>query len=348
MIRKYNVNDDFFKQWSHEMAYLLGFIAADGCVNRNYKLLTICLCIKDIKHLYKIKEILSSESIVSEYHCGKNNSARINISSKTLCEDLKQLNITERKSLTLIYPNIPDEFESDFARGYFDGDGCIHIEKSYNEFSNIKVSIVGTSDILQGIMAAYAKSSGAVTGMITVNNKNHNYYMLHGTKSPIDFCNWMYEYSTDLTRLNRKYDIYIKYLETHGENIKGRGHIGQLHHNSVLSKIQVDEIREKWSTGISQVDLVLQYGVSSAQICGILHNKYWIDPNYQPFNPKVISGNKINFEIAQEIREKYNCGQNQTQLKLEYNLSLTTISNIVTNKSWKQKYPMQQVESTMR
>jgi len=30
---KNNINEDFFENWSNEMAYVLGFIAADGCIN---------------------------------------------------------------------------------------------------------------------------------------------------------------------------------------------------------------------------------------------------------------------------------------------------------------------------
>jgi len=31
-MRKYKVNDDFFKIWSHNMAYILGFWFSDGCI----------------------------------------------------------------------------------------------------------------------------------------------------------------------------------------------------------------------------------------------------------------------------------------------------------------------------
>lgn len=31
--RKHKVNEDFFKVWSHEMAWVLGVFITDGCVN---------------------------------------------------------------------------------------------------------------------------------------------------------------------------------------------------------------------------------------------------------------------------------------------------------------------------
>ena len=33
--RKYAVNDDYFKEWSHDMAYILEFWWADGCIYKN-------------------------------------------------------------------------------------------------------------------------------------------------------------------------------------------------------------------------------------------------------------------------------------------------------------------------
>nr|WP_259545328.1 hypothetical protein [Heyndrickxia oleronia] len=32
--RKHKVNEDFFKVWTHEMAWVLGLFVTDGCVNK--------------------------------------------------------------------------------------------------------------------------------------------------------------------------------------------------------------------------------------------------------------------------------------------------------------------------
>jgi LAGLIDADG-like domain len=32
--RKHKVNEDFFKTWTHEMAWVLGLFITDGCVNK--------------------------------------------------------------------------------------------------------------------------------------------------------------------------------------------------------------------------------------------------------------------------------------------------------------------------
>lgn len=37
--RKYTINEFYFSKWSHDMAYILGFIMADGCIQHpDYKL----------------------------------------------------------------------------------------------------------------------------------------------------------------------------------------------------------------------------------------------------------------------------------------------------------------------
>lgn len=33
--RKYDINEDFFKTWSNNMAYILGFFIADGVIAKN-------------------------------------------------------------------------------------------------------------------------------------------------------------------------------------------------------------------------------------------------------------------------------------------------------------------------
>lgn len=54
------VNENYFKKWSHRMAYILGFILADGCIVKPKRLghgdvLKFGVHVKDIDILEKIK-----------------------------------------------------------------------------------------------------------------------------------------------------------------------------------------------------------------------------------------------------------------------------------------------------
>ena len=138
---KYTYNEDYFKNIdTAEKAYWLGFLYADGCITRFYrgeklKSMSLELTLKDedCEHLVKFKSALESNVPIQHRVVAKKYKAdRMVINSTKMCRDLIKLGCTPTKSLTLEFPNkdiVPLEFESDFIRGYFDGDGGI----SYTE-----------------------------------------------------------------------------------------------------------------------------------------------------------------------------------------------------------------------
>ena len=148
--RKYKVNDDFFaNKESLECLYWAGFIAADGCVCSPKK---NCLRIKikdtDIEHLKIFQQSIGYDG---KLHVSKKNSNTyvcINIHSKKIVDDLAWFNITKRKSLTLEPPPLDGEQSLAFLIGYIDGDGCISIEKLKNRNERLRLSMVGTYNMI--------------------------------------------------------------------------------------------------------------------------------------------------------------------------------------------------------
>lgn len=65
MYKKYNVNENFFSLDTPESFYWAGFIAADGCILKNLKVLEIGLGIKDKKHLKKFKSAIKYTGNIS-------------------------------------------------------------------------------------------------------------------------------------------------------------------------------------------------------------------------------------------------------------------------------------------
>lgn len=124
------VDEVYFKNWNANMAYILGFILADGCIIRgSYEgysdSLKFGVQLSDIDVLNKIKKELKSEHAISRVK----NAAHFCISSQELVNDLKGLGITYKKSLNEHCPNVPLEYSRDFIRGIIDGDGSIHFDK---------------------------------------------------------------------------------------------------------------------------------------------------------------------------------------------------------------------------
>lgn len=129
---KYKYNQDFFKTWSHDMAYILGFIMADGCVANKPAKLSIGLNPKDIEILLFITSKLCPNLKIAD---GKRYdkkykkwyfSKRIAVCNQEIVKDLQQLSVIPRKTGFEVIPEkCPEEFIMDFIRGFFDGDGCI-------------------------------------------------------------------------------------------------------------------------------------------------------------------------------------------------------------------------------
>ena len=64
--RKYNINQDYFKKWSRNMAYIFGFWCADGCIYSG-RCFDITLHKKDKYILKKIAEEFKYEGPIYDY-----------------------------------------------------------------------------------------------------------------------------------------------------------------------------------------------------------------------------------------------------------------------------------------
>ena len=128
MNKIYQMNENYFSEInSHEKAYILGFIYADGCVKCGPKRYTLEISQngerKDV--LEKIVKALDSNIPIKEYITNK---FSILFSSKQIAQDLVKLGAVPNKSLILQFPTkeqVPEEFLSSFILGCFDGDGCV-------------------------------------------------------------------------------------------------------------------------------------------------------------------------------------------------------------------------------
>jgi intein-encoded DNA endonuclease-like protein len=117
---------------SEKKAYFLGLITADGCIYvpkkiKSQKQLHIQLKNNDRYILEEFKkELKLTGQTINEYL----NCSKLCICSDKICNDLSKYGVLERKTYTLKFPeNISHKLFRHYLRGFFDGDGCIHIRK---------------------------------------------------------------------------------------------------------------------------------------------------------------------------------------------------------------------------
>jgi len=144
------INGDYFKTWSCDMAYILGFIFADGCVYSNPKMnnrsyITVSLHRKDKDILEFISsKICPSLRILQHDKVDKKRDkvykvATLSMCSKVMYQDLVNLGCLPNKSYEEIrVPDVPVEYIPDFIRGYFDGDGSVFYGYGKKEIKKLK------------------------------------------------------------------------------------------------------------------------------------------------------------------------------------------------------------------
>lgn len=142
----YTFDSNYFNKINtSKKAYWLGFIYADGCLNK-HNTLSIELKSSDKNHIVKFKKDIKSTHQL--FKRKDKDTYYIRINNKEMAETLYDKGITPNKSFTLTFPtNIDDNFKIDFIRGYFDGDGSIYnVGKK-----SAGIGIIGTKEFLQGI-----------------------------------------------------------------------------------------------------------------------------------------------------------------------------------------------------
>ncbi len=159
---KYKVNQNFFKNWNSQMAYILGFTFADG--NIHYVSLSWDLK-DDIELLREINRAMDSDYPIKK----RKNSVRLRISNPVILQDIQKLGVTPNKTRTCQFPDIPMVLLRDFIRGFLDGDGWVVTRKARTEisvgFSN------GSYRFLEGLTEKFKEVLSLTTDNLRVRRK---------------------------------------------------------------------------------------------------------------------------------------------------------------------------------
>jgi hypothetical protein len=164
--RQYSVDDNYFDKITNEKAWLIGLLAADGCIHKNKYIIlgqsgnNGLILIKYVKKLLKFSGPIERPKIIKPTH---KQQYKIQITSPRLVSKLKEYNIISRKSLIYEFPEKIKPYLYSFLRGYIDGDGCVYIEKR-KYISRLTISVIGTmkfidrcSELLPGYTGKYHK-----------------------------------------------------------------------------------------------------------------------------------------------------------------------------------------------
>lgn len=214
------LNHDFFKTWSPEMAYVLGFFAADGnMIKNNRGAHFIAFYSTDFCIIEKIRRLLNSNHKISVKNKSKINPKwkdcyQLQIGSKEFFKDLIMLGMTPNKSLSLKMPKIPIKFLNHFLRGYFDGDGHVSVSTYQKKDRKNKSTIIitgltsGSKEFLKDLRNVLEESKIVIGGSLYTTSGHH---LCFSTRDSLRLYNFMYLAKQDLY-LERKKSIFEHYF----------------------------------------------------------------------------------------------------------------------------------------
>ena len=180
------------------MAYVLGFFAADGYITLNRRGANFwCIQIKDKTLLYQIRKVVKSNHKISErvHKVNKHILYRLQVGSKEMCDDLRNLGYFENKTKCLVVPHIAEMYFRHFIRGYFDGDGnvwmgYVHKERP-NHLLTLRCVFTSCSEKFLVDIRNRLENCGVVGGVIR-KGKGEYFRLSYSAKGALTFYYFVY------------------------------------------------------------------------------------------------------------------------------------------------------------
>lgn len=212
--------ETFFDIWNPDMAYVLGYFAADGSMYQNKRgSCYIAFTSTDRDLIAQVKNIMKVSNRIEVYQAKEKPNQKLRytlqIGSKSIFGKLLKLGFTPNKSLTLKFPPVSDDLIGHFLRGYFDGDGCASFvyykrknRKNLQRILNMRIRC-GSKEFIQILQNKLAEIKHT-KGLLYFHSGA--YELVYRAKDVIKLYSFAYP-TLVVPCLKRKRDILIKGLK---------------------------------------------------------------------------------------------------------------------------------------
>ena len=152
--------------------------------------MTACIALQscDKYILDKLNSYISPNKKLNHYK----NSYKWTVNDNKICSDLQKYGIKEDKShIDYVYPSIDEQYDKDFIRGYFDGDGCITIKSTGYPVTSF---VCNSKLFLESLRNVILKYNIECSDIKCNKGKLNNFYTLYIYKisEQIKFSNFIY------------------------------------------------------------------------------------------------------------------------------------------------------------
>lgn len=220
--KPYSINEEYFKHINTvDKAYFFGLIAADGAIVRNsnnHLTMTISLKSEDGYILEKLREATEAEVTIKEYKQSYQKEGgeysyqkRFVTANEKFVKHLMTHGVSERKSNTLgdVLKNVDREYQIDFIRGFFDGNGSIYKTVTSGTQERHYCSFRGTKEILTSIKEYLPFEGGTIYWGKGTDTDTGQYGWKFGAKKDIEtFRDLIYHENIEDYYMIRKYNKF--------------------------------------------------------------------------------------------------------------------------------------------
>ena len=191
--------------WCNDLAYAIGLIATDGCLNKDGR--HIWFSSKDSQLIETFKKSLNLSNKIGKYARGGETEKRysyIAFGDINFYKFLNGIGLAPAKSKTIKRVDVPQPYFPDFFRGLFDGDGSFYTfqDKRWPNSFSFKLSIASASlnflIWLKNLLTQYYGVKGYL-------HKGAGVWNLEYTKGDTKKLFTVMYYSNNVLRLDRKY-----------------------------------------------------------------------------------------------------------------------------------------------
>lgn len=213
-----------FRQKAHDLsifgegltklnAYIMGWIFSDGCLSFNQKDSSYRITIgsKDREVIAWMHDLMTPDRKIYEQTKKGKTYYSIVTTNKTDIKFLRSKGLVERKSRIITYPDVPDNLQLPFIRGYFDGNGCAYestIVSNGKEYKYVYASFTSGSEVFLVSLQDVLSDVGVYSRVRPDSRLDNNSYGLHIQRKAhvARFAKWLY--SDPGMKLKRKYKVF--------------------------------------------------------------------------------------------------------------------------------------------
>jgi len=187
-------------------AWAMGLMASDGSVSKTNHV-SLAVAPKDGALCHQMRAIVDAGAIALYRNGATQELLTWTVGSHHLAAQLRAYGLTETKSRTLPWPDIPADVMADFLRGYWDGDGSLGTmrhSKSGIVYPVMQITSMSL-DFMRGLVAYLQEITQSRTRLLKT---GRGYYQLfYGGKPAARLAGYLYADAPRECRLERKWKV---------------------------------------------------------------------------------------------------------------------------------------------